>query len=182
MQFCELHSMQPSHFKSEAAALLFTLLCLNACRSAIQDATLHGAVLQSDPNTAAKSFFTDHYDFYYEDPTSCKALLTPRFFRVLKREYDALALTGGIGALNCDPWMDAQDGYISKPYRFETLKNDHSEATVRFNYTFTLGPKSSHPQSVLLKLQRSSSSGGWQLADFIMPNNESLVELFERKP
>ena len=72
--------------------------------------------------------------------------------------------------------------HISEPFIFETLKNNTSVAIVRFYYTFTLGPKSSRPQSVLMKFQSSSTSAGWQLADFIMPNNESLVDLFEKNP
>ena len=64
----------------------------------------------------------------------------------------------------------------------QTIENNNSEATVRFNYRLTLSPKSSLSQSVLLKLQRASSSASWKLADFIMPNHESLVDLLERNP
>jgi hypothetical protein len=169
-------------FLKALAALFLALLCLSACRSANQETNLRGTVLQLEPNAAAQNFFTGHYDFYYEDPTSCKALLTPRFYRALKHEYEALSNTGQIGALDCDPWINAQDGSISEPLSFETLKKDHSEASVRFNYTFRLGPKSARAQSVLLKFQRSPASAGWELADFIMPNSESLIDHLEKTP
>jgi len=173
--------MQLPPFKG-IALLFFSLLCLSACRSAIENPKFSRSVPHADPIVAAKNLFADHYEFYHEDPTPRKALLTLRFFRVLKHNANAFKITGQVGALDSDPWIDAQDGYISEPFIFETLKNNTSVAIVRFYYTFTLGPKSSRPQSVLMKFQSSSTSAGWQLADFIMPNNESLVDLFEKNP
>ena len=173
--------MQFTPFKA-VPALFFALLLLSACRSATRDTTAIGDALQSDPSIAAKRFFAGHYDFYYEDPSPSEAVLTPRFFRILRQNYDAFTITGQIGALDRDPWINAQDGHVSEPYKFKTLKVYNSESVVRFEYKFALGPKLSLPQSVLMKFQRSSSSGVWQLADFIMPNSESLVDLLERNP
>ncbi len=87
-----------------------------------------------------------------------------------------------IGALDYDPWIDAQDGHVSEPFVFMTIKSQSLEATVRFDYTFTLGPKSSRPQFVLLKLQRTSKDANWKLADFVTPNHRSLIKLLERNP
>ena len=140
---------------------------------------MRGGVADSEPAVVAKSIFVNHYDFYYEDPTPKKALLTPSLFRVLKKQHDDVTRTGQIGALDCDPWINAQDGSISGPHRFETLEKSDGEAVVRFNYTFKFGPESVRPQSVLIKLQRASPRSGWQLADLIMPNGQSLVDLLK---
>jgi hypothetical protein len=53
---------------------------------------------------------------------------------------------------------------------------------IHFDYTVMLGPKSSRPQFVLLKFQSASADAHSKLADFITPNQESLVELLERNP
>lgn len=163
-------------------AILLTTLCLSACRSASHHTTICGNTLQSDPSLTARDFFNSHYHFYCEDPSLSKARLTPRFFGILKHHYDASITTGQVGALDCDPWINAQDGDISDPFSFKTLKNHPSEAIVRFDYTLALGPRGSLPQSVLMKFQRSSSIAGWQLADLITPNNQSLIHLLERNP
>jgi hypothetical protein len=171
--------MQHTRFNA-VAALLFILVSLSACRSKSHDTTKGGSVLYSEPSIAANSFFIGHYDFYYEDPTVCKTLLTPRFFQILKHHYDTLAITGQIGALDCDPWTNAQEGDVSGPLCFKTLKNHNSEATVQFQYRFALRSKSTVSQSVLMKFQRTSLNAQWRLADLVMPNNESLVDLLER--
>ncbi len=173
--------MRTTDFKT-AAVLLFTLVFWSACRPATLDTPKPGRVSHSEPSRAARSFFTGYYDFYYEDPTLCKKLLTQRFFRILKQQYDSFKVTGQMGPLDCDPWINAQEGHVSEPFSFQTIENNNSEATVRFNYRLTLSPKSSLSQSVLLKLQRASPSASWKLADFIMPNHESLVDLLERNP
>lgn len=173
--------MRPSPVDA-LAVLLPPLLCLSACQSESKDTGSRSGLLQTDPIAAANDFFTSHYDFYYEDPARSKAVLAPRLFRILKHQYDAIESTGQIGALDCDPWTNAQDGEIVQPYHFTTLESGEAEAVVRLNYTFDFGPKSRRAQSVVLKLQRSSPRARWQVSDFIMPNNESLVALLERTP
>lgn len=158
------------------------LFCLSACHSTPRTQAAPQAVLLPNPSAAAKRFFTCHYGFYYEDPSRCKTMLTPRFFRALKHEYDSCTTKRQVGALDSDPWTDAQDGNVSEPFVFTTIKSGNSEATVCFNYTFTLGPKICRPQFVLLKFDRTAPAANWELADFITPNHESLVELLERNP
>ncbi|MEI7776963.1 MAG: hypothetical protein WCK17_19575 [Verrucomicrobiota bacterium] len=172
----QLHRLLP------APAFFFILLSFTACRSAIHFTNKDGGAIEFDPNLAAKRFFTSHHDFYCTDPKLIKPLLTPRAFRVLKHHYDNYTNRHEIGVLDCDPWMDAQDGEISPPYSFVTLQNKSSEVITRFDYSFRSGPKTFRPQSVILKFQRSPSSSIWQLSDFIMPNNQSLFDLLERNP
>jgi len=176
------NKVRRSHILKPWYALLLTMGCLSACRSAKHDTTTRGALVQLEPSIAANAFFTWHYDFYFEDPTLREGLLTQRFFRVLKHNYDTETAAGQIGALNCDPWINSQDGNISEPFGFKTIQSKNSEATVRFDYTFVFGPKNSVRQSVLMKFQRSSSTASWRLADFVMPNHESLLDLLERNP
>jgi hypothetical protein len=172
----------PSPFIKALRATSFALFFLSACRSTTQDAAQRNTLLPSDPCVAAKNFFQSHYGFYHEDPTGFEAALTPRLFQALKMQYDAFEKTRQIGALDCDPWTNAQDGEILPPYRFTTLSAPGSEAAVRFQYSFALGPKRRIPKSVVLKFQRSSSGAVWQVSDLIMPNNSSLVSLLESNP
>ena len=171
--------MRPSPRKA-VIALLSAVFLLSACRSANRDFAARSGRHQPDPAIAAKHLFSSHYGFYYKDPNRCRALLTPRLYHALKRHYDAFESTRQIGALDCDPWTNAQDGEISNPYTFTTLNARDSEAVVRFKYTFALGPETPLVQSVLMKFQRPAAGQGWLLSDLIMPNNESLVELLER--
>ncbi len=176
-----LHPVQLYHF-IPALAFFFALVSFTACRSAINDTTKGGGAIGGEPNVAAKSFFTSHYDFYCTDPNLIKSLLTPRAFRILKHHYGNYTNRHEIGVLDCDPWINAQDGEISRPFNFVTLQNQNSEVITRFDYTFRTGFKTSRLQSVIVKFQRSPSSSTWQLADFIMPNNESLLDWLERTP
>jgi hypothetical protein len=163
-------------------ALVSAPFALTACRSPGPNAASGGGSLSSDPCVAAEHFFKSHYDFYYEDPSRCEALLTPRLFRALKQQYDSFERTRQIGALDCDPWTSAQDGEISQPCRFTTLKVRESEAVVRFQHMFVLGPESRTAQSVLMTFQRPSAGAAWQVSDLIMANGGSLVALLEGNP
>jgi hypothetical protein len=163
-------------------ALPATLSCLSACRTPTQGPAVRSGSLHSDPSVAAKSLFQSHYDFYHEDPTLFKELFAPRLFRALKRQHDDFESTRLIGTLDRDPWTNAQDGKISHPYCFTTLKTNGSEAVVRFQYLFDLGPDSRIAQSVLMKFKRSPSGATWQFSDLIMPDNVSLVGLLEGNP
>lgn len=173
--------MQRSYLHSLTTAIS-ALAYLSACHSAPNRQAAPEAARLLNPSVAARHFFTSHFDFYYEDPSRFRTLLTPRFFQALKREYESVTTTGQVGALDCDPWTDSQDGNVSEPFVFETTKSEHSEETVCFKYTFTSGPKSFRNQFVLLKFQRTSPEANWKLADFITPNHKSLVELLERHP
>jgi len=155
---------------------------MSACRSANHGSSARSGVPEPDPSRAAEKFFTSYYDFYYEDPARCEALLTTRLYRALKHHYDAFESKRQIDALDCDPWTNAQDGEICKPHSFTTLKAGQAEAVVRFNYTLALGPENRITQSVLMIFQRSASGPMWQFSDLVMPNNASLVALLERTP
>ncbi len=161
---------------------LSAVLCLTACQSARRGPAALSGRLQPDPVLAAREFFTRHYDFYYEDPARCEALLTPRLLRALKHHYDAFEQTRQTGPLDCDPWTNAQDGEISRPHGFTTLSAGGSEAVVRFDYTFALGPGNRSSQSVMMKFQRPAPGSPWLLADLVMPNKASLVALLEGNP
>jgi hypothetical protein len=155
---------------------------MSACRSANHGSSARSGVPEPDPSLAAKEFFTSHYDFYYEDPARFKALITPRLYRALKHHHDAFDRTRQIGALDRDPWTNAQDGEISKPYSFTTLKAQESEAVVRFQYLFVSDPKNRITQSVLMNFERPTPGETWLFCDLIMSNNESLLRLLERIP
>ena len=117
-----------------------------------------------------------------QDPSIIKALLVSRAFNLLKHQYELHTSGQEIGNLDCDPWINAQDGEIVEPFRFITVRNHDLEAVIRLDYVFEFAPKRSRPQSVIIKFQCSRSGSRWQLSDFIMPNNESLLDLLERKP
>jgi hypothetical protein len=174
-------NVQKSVLQPPTASIL-ALICLSACHSVPDHEPGPEAAHCPDPSAAARNFFASHYGFYHEDPSRHGTLLTPRFFEALKHEHDTCTTSGMIGALDYDPWIDAQDGHVSEPFVFMTIKSQSLEATVRFDYTFTLGPKSSRPQFVLLKLQRTSKDANWKLADFVTPNHRSLIKLLERNP
>jgi hypothetical protein len=109
-------------------------------------------------------------------------LLTPEFFKALKRDYDACIIPGQTGALDSDPWTGAQDGAVSEPFVLETVEYKNAEATGRLNYTFPNGPKNTHKQSVLLKRKREGPDSNWKLADFITPDQKSLIDLLASNP
>lgn len=174
--------MSSTIFFRRVPALLFVVLFIAACRTPLKESLKGGAAAAFDANSAAREFFNSHYDFYYEDPSIIKALLAPRAFNLLKHDYELHTSRQEIGNLDCDPWINAQDGKIVEPFRFITVRNDDLEAVIRFDYMFEFAPKKSRPQSVIIKFQRLRSGSRWQLSDFIMPNNESLLDLLERKP
>lgn len=162
--------------------LIFALFCLGACRSAIHGTAAGGGAVESAPSVAAKHFFKRHYDFYYENPVRCEALITRRLFRALKHHYDEFERTRQISPLDFDPWTGSQDSEVSRPYSFTTLKAGDAEAVVRFEYAFPLGPESRKTQAVFIKFQRSSPGAAWLVSDLIMPNNGSLLGLLEGNP
>lgn len=173
--------MRPFPYKPTAVALcsaLFTTACsvLNQASPAGHNSDRHEA------ETAANTFFTKHYQFYHTDPDLIRSLLTERVFKLLKFQYSTYTAKKEIGSLDCDPWIYAQDGEVSGPFHFTTLKCTKYDAVIRFDYVFKIDSKSSRPQSVILKFQREAPGSTWRLSDFVMPNNESLVEHFERYP
>lgn len=173
--------MQSAIPKSVTTAI-FLLLFGAACRSPIRELAKNTNATDLDPCIAARTIFSAHYNFYCSDPNLIKTLVTPRVFFALKHNYETCIIQKDIGILDYDPWTDAQDGDISEPFKFATIQKDNSNAVVRFNYTFKLDSKSSRPQSIIIKFHRSPSSFGWLMSDFLMPNNESLVETLEKNP
>ena len=164
------------------AAFLVVFLSLASCRTTHKNGVKDAGPLDSEPSVAAREFLNSHYNFYCEDPKLIRPLLAPRAFRLLKHHFDTYTAKREIGILDCDPWINAQDGAMAQPFHFITLRNDDSEAVVRFDYVFDVGPQQSIPQSVFITFQRSRSGAGWRLSEFIMPNNKSLLDLLERNP
>jgi len=150
-----------------------------ACLAALSP--LHGAraaCAVDDPAAVAKSFYSGHAEFSSENPARIKAIITPRFFDALDKEYKCAQ--GQICALEADPWTDAQDGQIGKPVAFATASNSGVKASVSMSYTFVLDKKHRKPQRVTLLLQRKSPADCWLVDDLVGPRGESLVQAIEK--
>ncbi len=142
--------------------------------SLLTSATLLAGVT-SDPVQAAKDFYRSHENFYCTDPTTIRNLITPRLYHTLKAEYDASQ--GEVGAIDADPWIDAQDGEIHPPITFTCVSDSGKKATVKMSYLFFLGPTVTRPQTVLLNLEKDPTSAHWLIADLKTPHGESLIKL-----
>ena len=136
------------------------------------------AEVTSDPVTAAQEFYRNHKNFHYTDPAEIRALITPRFYKALKSEY--AVPKGELGAIEADPWTDAQDGEIHPPVTFTCISNSGNKARVKMSYIFFLDKNRSWPQSVILKLQKAPTSTKWLVSDLTTPHNGSLIDLIEK--
>ncbi len=138
----------------------------------------HAACAIADPAAAAQAFYSGHADFSSQDPIAFKALLTPRLFAALDKEYKCAQ--GDICAIEADPWTDAQDGSIAKPVAFATTSNAGGKAAVAMTYLFVLDKAHRKQQHATLLLQRASASECWLLDDLKGPRGDSLVQTIEK--
>jgi hypothetical protein len=136
------------------------------------------AKVTSDPVVAAKAFYSNHPDFHYTDPSGIRDLITPRFFKALKSE--SAVPKGELGAIDADPWTDAQDGDIHPPITFTCVSNSGKAAKVEMRYIFFLDKNHSWPQTVILKLEKDPNSTKWLISDLTTPHGGSLVDLIEK--
>jgi len=123
----------------------------------------------------AKSFWSEHKDFYYADPAPLKTLLTPDFFAVLSSEAECNA-DGEVCAIDADPWINAQDGEVSEPVSFTLAKEQEQGVTVRMHYLFALSDAQKEPQTVSLHFQKSGDNRCYLMDDFIPPGDGSLKQ------
>lgn len=142
---------------------------------------------QCDPGSAvpfAQAFYQKHYNFYASDPKAIRALLTPPFFKQVKREYDCMKKEGECN-LDYDPWLGAQDGEIGKPVNFAVRSQDVNGTVVAMTYmgeAFGVEPSAKPVKHiVLLKLKPAAAPGCWQLDDLVTPVGGSLAKIFAGK-
>jgi hypothetical protein len=137
------------------------------------------AEVTSDPVIAAKEFYRNHANFHCTDPTAIRDLITPRFYKDLKSEYD-MNLKGEVGFMDAVPWTDAQDGEIHPPITFTCVSNSGKNAEVKMRYIFFIDKNRSWPQTVILKLESDPTSSKWLISDLITPRSGSLVDCIEK--
>ena len=162
--------------KRNSSSSRYMVRCI-AMLALLISATLNAGV-PSDPVTAAKDFYKHHENFYCSNPSTIQNLITPRFYKALKRDHDAAQ--GEVGAIDSVPWTDAQDGDIHPPITFTCLSNSGNRATVEMKYTFYLGKNRSWPQKVIFHLEKQSASPNWLISDLFTPRDGSLVNVIER--
>lgn len=155
--------------------LIAIVLSCTISLSAIHDA--FAACANDDPAAVAKSFYSEHAQFSSEDPAKIKAIVAPRLFDALDREYKCAQ--GDICAIEADPWTDAQDGSIGKPVEFATSSNSGTEASVSMTYPFILDKKPRQKHATL-HLQRKSAADCWLISDLVGPRGESLLQAIEK--
>ena len=132
----------------------------------------------SDPADAAKSFYSKHPNFYFDDPKTVSDLVAPRLLAALKLEY--ACAQGEICAVEAVPWTDAQDGDAAAPITFKALDQSVTHALVDMRYTFVMSASERRPQRVQLKFERSDPSACWLLSDLVEPSGDSLLTQLEK--
>ncbi|HEX7646749.1 MAG TPA: hypothetical protein VF450_05000 [Noviherbaspirillum sp.] len=122
---------------------------------------------------AAREVFAKHGNFYGH-PDENASLLTPEFATLLKRE-NACSSKGQICAIDSNPWLGAQDGGMSEPYRWSIERQSASDAAVDMTYVFDTGA-TKEQRTVQLKFRRAAS-GKWLLDDLVPPVGSSLATI-----
>lgn len=139
--------------------------------------TLPNRCLGTEPLNAARAIVKDHHYFYSENPKNFSAILSPKFLRLLEKNYQCSQ--EGVCALEADPWTDAQDGEAVPPYRFTTISRSAHHSVVRVSFNFNNGPSSSR-KTVLLSFERASAKSCWVLTNFKSPSGHALSEVIEK--
>jgi hypothetical protein len=162
----------PSFLPGLGIVLLFSLLlaaCSRPADTSLKSNSGDDAVLLA----TARNVFEKHSDFHLY-PEENVSILTPEFAALLKRE-NACSSKGQICAIDSDPWLGAQDGGMSGPYRWSADWQSASDATVSMTYVFDTGA-TKEPHTVQLKFKRAAS-GKWLLDDLEPPVGRSLATL-----
>lgn len=136
----------------------------------------HGRCV-ADPARVAKTFYTQHHDFYVEVPETVGAFVTPRLLAALRLEH--ACPQGELCAIEAVPWTDAQDGDIAEPITFKAVEQTATQAVVDMRYTFVLNDSDRRQQQVHLVFERSEPGGCWLLSDLLGPAGNSLVAHIE---
>ena len=131
----------------------------------------------SAPVEAAKIFYTQHENFYFQNPKNVGALVAPRLLAALKFEY--ACSQGQVCAIDAVPWTDAQDGDVAAPITFKAVEQTATHAVVEMRYTFVINESHRRQQQVHLVFERSEPSACWLLSDLVEPSGNSLVAHLE---
>lgn len=134
---------------------------------------LAGCARPPDPVAAAQAFYADHHDFFLlEDLPRHQAVLTPRFYAVLKQ-----AAADEEYAIELDPWIDGQEGWIKGEPDFTAVRNDGRTAVVRMDFDFELD--GIERKNATLALEWDGAARRWRVADLVGPDRCSFVDLHE---
>lgn len=136
------------------------------------------AEVTSNPMIAANDFYRTHANFHCTDPSAIRDRITPRFFKALKSEF--AVPKGELGAIEADPWTDAQDGEIHPPVTFTCLSNSSKKASVQMSYIFFIDKNRSWLQTVIINLEKDPTSTRWLISDLTTPHGGSLLNLIEK--
>ncbi|HJW05693.1 MAG TPA: hypothetical protein VJ527_04280 [Rhodanobacter sp.] len=131
----------------------------------------------SNPVKVAKTFYTQHHDFYFEDPKTVSAFVAPRLLASLKLEH--ACQQGELCAIEAVPWTNAQDGEIAEPVTFKAAEQTGTHAVVEMRYIFVVNESNRRPQQVHLIFERSEPGACWLLSDLVGPGGNSLVAHIE---
>lgn len=151
-------------------SIIFLILSFNAAATC----------LGRNATSTAKTFFKQHYNFYYKNPKKIAKFLSAQFYDALLTEYQCTT-KGVICAIETDPWIDAQDGEIDthKPIIFSLRSTSPTTAIVAISYIFALSKTQHMQKRVLLRLERNSPDTCWLIADLILPSGESLLKIIK---
>lgn len=124
-----------------------------------------------DPVAAAREFHSRHYNFYYldDDLPRIKEFVTPEFYAAM----DAFRKEGQV--INFDPWLHAQDGYVSSPVDFRLASQTGAVAVVHMVYDFTLNE--TMVCTTALRFVRSAADSRWRLDELIGPEGWPLARI-----
>lgn len=124
-----------------------------------------------DPVTAAREFHANHYRFFdlEDDLPRIKEFVTPEF-------YDAMSRIKADGmVIDVDPWLHAQDGYVSSPVDFRLASQTGDVAVVHMAYDFTLNETEVY--TTALHFVRSAADSRWRLDELIGPEGWPLARI-----
>ncbi|MES2819936.1 MAG: hypothetical protein V4812_13225 [Pseudomonadota bacterium] len=136
----------------------------------------HGApaCVADSPVATAQLLQAEQY-FFYVEPDPAKALIGPRFLKILRAEAACAEAEGGLCNIGADPWLSAQDGEMGQPLRFNEASNDGAKAEVVLAYPFVLDPEQPGTQQQV-RLAFVKNAGCWQLDDLVSPDGQSLAK------
>lgn len=135
--------------------------------------------LGNDPIVAARSLLEKHHDFY-ADPETSRSFVSPRFWSLLDKQAKCSVKSGGVCALDWDPWTGAQDGEMSAKKTFEVADGKPLSAVALIKFELVLNGYSYGAKEVKLELIRKEERACWQVADLVMPDGKSLSTVLSK--
>ena len=144
------------------------------------------ACVAEGPLDTSRWIFTQHRDFYVHGRDSAvDSYLSSRLVELLKRNWACEKATGGVCAIEAEPWLNAQYGSALDPIRFQVDAITGASATVRVSYLFG-EPSIKEPKAVpamsKLRFVLDNKSGCWLLDDLFGRERLSLKAQLERFP